>query len=57
MSLSPGDKLPYLWLERLDRILQRRWVQACVFLGTFVLVWLLGTKTAHAGWLPRVPGL
>ena len=49
MSISLGDKLSRRYLAGLDRVLQRRWVQICLFLGTFLLFWLLGTKTAHAG--------
>jgi hypothetical protein len=35
-------------LDRAERLLRKRWVQALLFAGVFVAAWLVGARTAHA---------
>ena len=47
--LAPSPQLISLRCARLlGRILERRWVQALIFVSTFVLAWALSGGTAYA---------
>lgn len=47
-GIPSGRGLPGRGLERLDSLLRKRWVQSCLFVGSFLVFWLLGSGVAHS---------
>lgn len=48
MTLGRPQIATTRWLEELDQLLSRRWVQATLFVVVLWLAWSLPTRTAHA---------
>jgi hypothetical protein len=51
MSFQPGAGLEKHALDGVLRALEKRWVQALLFIATFLAAWLHDVRIAHASWL------